>query len=129
MQTAKSVPQINGRDLKLVPLSGPAGEFEIAAAGTRKDGEAGFFYRDARADFFFLAELNTAAKPPRWAVFSATTGAWAGSRMRFSAQDVAAFEQNIRYFFQTRLGLSPSRPADAETSKWQVVFEWCEDYS
>jgi hypothetical protein len=40
MQKAKSVPQINGRDLQLVALSGPAGAFEIAATGTRKDGEA-----------------------------------------------------------------------------------------
>jgi hypothetical protein len=41
----------------------PAGEFEIAGAGTRKDGEVGYFYRDARAEFFFLVELRTAATP------------------------------------------------------------------
>jgi len=124
MQTAKSAPQVNGRDLKLVALSGPAGEFEIAGAGARKDGEVGYFYRDPRAEFFFLVELRTAATPPHWKVFAAMTGAWSGSAVRFSAQDEAAFQQNIRYFFQTRQGLSPTRPADSVTATWPVTFEW-----
>ena len=124
MQSAKSVPQVNGRDLKLVALSGPAGEFEIAAAGTRNDGEVGYFYRDARAEFFFLVELLTAAAPPNWKVFAAMTGAWCGSPVRFSTHDEAAFQQNIRYFFRTRQGLSPTRPVDSETAAWRVTFEW-----
>jgi hypothetical protein len=89
MQTAKSVPQVNGRDLKLVALSGRAGEFEIAGAGTRKDGEVGYVYRDARAEFFFWVELRTAATPPDWKVLAAMTGAWSGSRVQFSAADEA----------------------------------------
>src|ERR1700742_1976534 len=124
MQTAKSVPQVNGTDLKLVALSGPAGEVETAAAGTRKDGEVGYFYRDARAEFFFLVELGTAATPPNWTVFAAKTSAWSGSAVRFSAHDKAAFQQNISYFFQTRQGLSPARPGDSVTATWPVTFTW-----
>ncbi len=123
MNAAKSVPQVNGFDLRVVPLLGPAGEFDIAFAGGRKDGDLGFFYRDSRAQFFFYAEFHITA-PQSWNVFRAMTGAWSGVPVRMTAQDAAAVQQNIEFFFKTRLADDPGKAGDDTTAAWPVTFSW-----
>jgi hypothetical protein len=121
--TEDTTPKISGISLKLTPLEGPGGRFQIAYAGTRKESDDGYFYQDDRGRFGFYAQLRTTAGAS-WNVNRATTGAWAGGPFRTSRENEAVFRQNIEFFFKTRHWLDPERQGDASTLGTPVTFSW-----
>ena len=118
----EETPKIYGFTLKLTEIDGPSGPFAIAYAGTRKESDDGYFYRDSRGEFGFYAALQ--GKLEIWVVTGATTGAWCGGLFWTTRENEAAFRQNLEFFFKTRHWGDPERPGDASTAATPVTFSW-----
>jgi len=116
-------PKINGRDLKVVTLTGPGGDFGIAYAGSRKEGGHGFYYEAEGEQFFFYAEFKT-EPPMKWVVRGAQTRAWSGAPFKILAQKEPAKRANIEFFFHATRWFRPELPGDASTQTVPVEFTW-----
>lgn len=114
------VPTIRGKQLRLHTLDGPNGKFEIAGAGTDKEGTTTYFYRDETMQCFFLVSLRTQPNPS-WLVSS--VGQF-GKALRASVEQEVLLKQNIEFFFKTRDWSNPGNPAKTGVGDWPVDFQW-----
>jgi hypothetical protein len=107
---------------KFVPISGPAGPFEIAFATATPDRLFGYHYRDTAHDFYFYAEATSL---PFWNVKVpyAVTGPARTAVYKVTADQERSIRANIEFFFKTRAGIRPAQEL-APGTKVVVNFEW-----
>jgi len=116
-------PQRQGRDLRVVTIDGLQGPFQIALAGTHRDGGTTYFYQDERAHFNFYVEKHFEAKP--WIdVTRAFIAPSSPLSFKTSKENESIFRSNIELFFKTRSWTSASRRGDHSTAKVVVIFSW-----
>jgi hypothetical protein len=107
----------------VITIDGPQGPFQIALAGTHRDGGTSYFYQDERARFNFYVEKHFDAKP--WIdVKRAFIAPFSPLSFKTSKENESIFRRNIELFFKTRSWTSASRRGDHSTAKVVVIFSW-----
>ena len=120
--TEKVIPQVDGGEVKMTEIDGPAGRFNVDTVRIDKDGVRHIQYQDAHANFYFYVELCT--KPSQeWIVTGASNEARSGPFIT-TPENAAIFRVNIEYFLKTRWDSNPTRHADESAALVPVKFTW-----
>ena len=123
MTTENTIPQIYGKDLKIVEIDGPRGQFGVAPAGSLPELGTGYFYQDKHGRFFFYEEFVGRPAVARKVTY-AGTGARPGIPFKTTAENESYFRQNIEFFFKTRVPFDPIRLRDESDAALPVTFSW-----